>query len=110
MHNQIDHILIDRRLHSNVLDVQSSRAADCDTDYYLVVAKVRKRLPVSKQTAHRVYMEGFNVKKLNEVECKEQHHVEISNRFTALENLDTEVNINRDQETIRISKFLSKRV
>jgi hypothetical protein len=39
-------------------------------------------------------MERFNIKKLNEVEGKEQHHVEISNRFAALENTDTEVDLN----------------
>jgi hypothetical protein len=61
----------------------------------VVAAKVRERLSVSKQTAHRVHMEKFDLKKLNEVEGKEQHCVEISNRFTALENLDTEVDINR---------------
>jgi hypothetical protein len=33
-------------------------------------------------------MERFNLKKLNEVEGKEQYSVEISNRFAALENLD----------------------
>jgi hypothetical protein len=38
-------------------------------------------------------MEGFNLKKLNKVEGKEQYLVEISNRFAALENLDTEMNI-----------------
>jgi hypothetical protein len=38
-YNQIDHILVDRRRHSNALDVRSFRAADCDTDHYLVVAK-----------------------------------------------------------------------
>jgi hypothetical protein len=48
-HNQIDHILIDRRRHSSVLDVRSFRAADCDTNHYLVVAKVRERLAVSTQ-------------------------------------------------------------
>jgi hypothetical protein len=48
-HNQIDHILVDRRRHSNVLDVRSFRAAGCDSDHYLVVAKVRERLAVKKQ-------------------------------------------------------------
>jgi hypothetical protein len=32
-------------------------------------------------------MERFTLKKLNEVEGKEQYHVEISNGFAALENL-----------------------
>ena len=50
-HNQIDHILIGRRWHSSILDVRSFRGADCDTDQYLVVAKVRERLAISKQTA-----------------------------------------------------------
>jgi hypothetical protein len=39
--------------------------------------------------------------KLNTVEGKEQYRVEISNRFAAFKNLDTEVNINSAWETIR---------
>jgi hypothetical protein len=69
-HNQIDHILIDRRRHSSVLDVRSFRTADCDSGHYLVVAKVRDRRAVNKQTTHRVHMERFNLKKLNEVQGK----------------------------------------
>jgi hypothetical protein len=37
---------------------------------------------------------------LNEVEGKEKYCGEVSNRFTALEDLDAEVDINSDVETI----------
>jgi hypothetical protein len=47
-HNEIDHVLIDRRRHSNILYIRYFRSADCDTDHYLVVAKVREKLAVSK--------------------------------------------------------------
>jgi hypothetical protein len=45
-------------------------------------------------------MERLNLKKLNEVEGKEQYRVEISKRFTALENLDAEEHIDRASNTI----------
>jgi hypothetical protein len=47
-HNQIDHILTERQQHSSVLYIQTFRAADCDTDKYLAVTKVRERLAVNK--------------------------------------------------------------
>jgi hypothetical protein len=43
-HNQVDHTLVDR-WHSCTL---SSMGADCDTDHYLLVAKVGERLAISK--------------------------------------------------------------
>jgi hypothetical protein len=83
----------------------------CDTDHYLVVAKVRERLAVNKQRSQRFHMEMFNLKKLNEVEGKEQYYVEVSNRFAALEALDTEVEIYSAWEMIREKKkFQPKRV
>jgi hypothetical protein len=66
-----------------------------------VVAKIRERLAVNKQRSHRFHMERFNLKKLNEVEDNEQYHVEVSNRFASLEDLDTEVEINSAWEIIR---------
>jgi hypothetical protein len=100
-HNQIDHILVDSRRHSNVLDVRLLREADCNCDHYLVMAKFRERLAVNKQRSYRFHMDRFNLKKLNEVEGKEQFCVEVSNRFAALEDLDAEVEINSAWETIR---------
>jgi hypothetical protein len=49
----------------------------------LVVVKVKERLAVNKQRSHRFHMERFNLKKLNEVEGKEQFRVKVSNRFAA---------------------------
>jgi hypothetical protein len=46
-------------------------------------------------------MERFNLKKLNDVEGKEQFRVEVSNMFEALENLDSEVEINCAWEAMR---------
>jgi hypothetical protein len=100
-HNHIDHILVDRRRHSNALDVRSFRAADSHSEYYLVVAKVRESLTAKKQRSQRFHMEGFNLKTLNEVESKKKYRVEVSNRFAALEDLDTEVEINSAWEMIR---------
>jgi hypothetical protein len=77
-----------------------------DTDHYLVVAKVRERLAVNKQRSHRFHREKFNLKKLKELEGKEQYDVEVPNRFAALEHLDAEVEINNaweiTRETIKI--------
>jgi len=43
-----------------MLDVQSFRGADSDTDHYLVVAKVSERLALSKQEVHKFDGERFN--------------------------------------------------
>jgi hypothetical protein len=53
------------------------RGPDCDTDHYLMLAKVRERLAVSKQTTHKFHLERSNLKKLNEVEDKGQYRIEI---------------------------------
>jgi len=94
-HKQIDHVLIDRRWHSSVLDMRSFRGADCDTDHYLVTAKVRERLAVGKQTAQMFDRQRFNLRKLNEPEVREQYQIEITKRLAALENSDDDEDVNR---------------
>jgi hypothetical protein len=72
-----------------------------------VVAKIRERLAVNKKRLHRFHMQMLNLKKLSEIEGKEQYRVEVSSRFAALEDLDAVVKINSawemTKENINIS-------
>ena len=68
---------------------------------YLVMAKVRERLAVGKQTAQRFVRQRFNLRKLNEPEVREQYQIEITIRFAALENLNDDKDINRTWENIK---------
>ena len=47
-----------------VLDVQSLRGADCNTDNNMVVVNVREILAVSKQAAQKFDVGRFNLRKL----------------------------------------------
>jgi hypothetical protein len=85
-HNEIDHILIDRRWHSSILDVQSFRGADSDTDHCLIASTFR---------------EIFNLRKLNELKVRTQYQTEITNRDAALENLGNGKDIYKEWENIK---------
>jgi hypothetical protein len=94
-HNQIEHVLIDKRRHSNILlDIRSFRGADSDTGHYLVVAKLMERISLSKGARQNFCLKRFDLKRLDDVEVKEKYQVEISNRYAALENLDESFDIN----------------
>jgi len=83
------------------MDVRSFRGADCDTDHYLVIAKVRERLGVGKQAAQRFDRQRFSLRALNEPEIREHHQIEITNRFAALENSNDDEDVNTTWENIK---------
>ena len=84
-----------------MLNLRSYRVADCNADHYLVVAKVRERLAVSKQATQKFDGQRFNLKKLNELKVRKQYQIEITNRPAALENLSNGKDINRTWENIK---------
>jgi hypothetical protein len=57
-----------------------------------VVAKVRERLVMNKQRSHRLDMESLNLKKLNDVEGKQQFYTEVKMN-SAWETLRENINI-----------------
>ena len=73
----------------------------CDTDQYLVVAKGRKILAVSKLAAQEFDVEIFTLSKLNETEFKKQYCIKISNRSAALESSKDSQVINTTWENIK---------
>jgi hypothetical protein len=75
----------------------------------VVVAKDRRRLALSKEITNRFHMERFSLKKLSEVQGKELYHIEISDWFIALGNLNAEEFINTAWETIRENIKISAR-
>lgn len=102
-HYQVEGIFIARRWHSKILGVSPYRGAECDTFHYLVAAKIRKRLFVSKQVAQKFDMEKLSLKKLNKVKDREQYQLKIKNRFAVLENLSDTEDINRVCKNIKRS-------
>ena len=62
---------------------------------------MRERLAVRKQAAQKSDGGRFNLRKLNDLEVRKQYHIEITNRFAALENLSEDEDINRGWEIIK---------
>jgi hypothetical protein len=67
----------------------------------VLVATVRERLAVSKQTAWRFDGERFNLRKLNELEGRKRYQIEIKNSFVGLEEFSDSEDINRAWENMK---------
>lgn len=88
--NQIDHVLIDPRHKTSVLDVHSLRSVECGSDHYLVLAKVRQRIALEKRQNTTKAPERIAVNKLKRREIAEEFRLKLQNRFQRLETNDEE--------------------
>ena len=75
-------------------DITSVEARD-------VVAKVRERLAVRKQAAQKSHGGKFNLRNLNDLEVRKQYQIEITKRFSALENISEDEDTNGGWESIK---------
>ena len=90
--NQIDHVLVKRKFRSALMDVRVYRGADCDSDHYMVAAKIRIKLTTKRRNGGQT--PKINTEKLKEEVARTQYQVEVRNRFAALDG-DEDVNWNQ---------------
>ena len=97
--NQIDHVLVDRRRHTNIMDVRSYRGGEGDTDHQLVITKVREKLCIASRESKGSKQRKFEVKLLDNPGIKADYQLEISNRFEILtDSSDNEDDISNNKE------------
>jgi hypothetical protein len=96
--NQIDYIMINKRWRRSVMDVRTYRGADVNSDHILIRARIQLKLRAVKKVQRR---RKFTVYKLKQAEVEEAFRLELRNRFSALENIDDENNIDKKWEKIR---------
>lgn len=85
--NQIDHVLINAKHRNALLDVRSFRGADCDTDHYCTIAKLKAKLKTGG-TAKTQKMEHLDTEKLQDKTIKNNFQAQLANRLSVLQTLD----------------------
>ena len=100
--NQIDHILINRRHGTSILDVRSARGPNCDSDHYMVRAKLKERLAVVNNSQGPKKLK-WNIEKLKESEQSQIYQDTIKRK---LEELQTQEQEQREQQWNTIKKVV----
>jgi hypothetical protein len=85
--NQTDHVMIDSRHATGILDVKSCRRADCDSDHYMVKIKYRQRIStVGKLSTQRSIK--YNVENLKEGNNAKEYRSKIEELLQILPNTE----------------------
>jgi hypothetical protein len=79
--NQIDHMLIDVRHKSNLMDVRSLRGANTDSDHFLVLSKILARI-CNCQKESGIKIKKYNIKDLNDDDTALQYKQKLDNELS----------------------------
>ncbi|XP_056016894.1 uncharacterized protein LOC130053576 [Ostrea edulis] len=80
--NQIDHIIINKRWRSSLLDVVAKQGADVGSDHSLVLAKIKLKLRKSRKKDQRP--PPINIQKLKDTKTLRSFQLKFQNKFSTL--------------------------
>ena len=80
--NEIDYISISSRWRSSLQDIRVYRGADCGSDHFLLIAKLRLKFKRLKQAEKQMI---FDFAKLKDTSTRLRYQLEVRNRFAFLE-------------------------
>ena len=84
--NQIDHVMVNGRMRTSILDTRVMRGADVYSDHYLV--RTRVRLKLARARGKMKARVRFDVCKLQSEEIRRRYNVEVKNKFEALGDIE----------------------
>ncbi|XP_045496887.1 craniofacial development protein 2-like [Colias croceus] len=85
--NQIDHVLVDSRHGSNLEDVRTYRGADCDSDHFLLLIKIKAKIRIQRSGGSEGIV-NLDTEKLKDIDIRKSFQLELKNRFQELDNIE----------------------
>ena len=107
--NQIDHVLINKKFRTSVLDTRAIRSADIASDHHLVYTKLRLKLR-AVPNRHGLRRTRYDFQKLENDGCRRRFRLELRNRFEILqrEALEDEEEDHPEAELEKANDILEK--
>nr|XP_042895535.1 craniofacial development protein 2-like [Parasteatoda tepidariorum] len=99
-YNQIDHILIDSRHKSDILDVRSYRGANIDSDHFLVLAEVRARISNTRK-ARGERLKKYDGEQLKKETTRKKFQEQIERRLEVTDDSSERDDVNREWNVIK---------
>lgn len=94
--NQIDHVLIDRRHRSSLIDVRSFRGANIDSDHFLVISKIRAKISRFFTKCKQQERKKLNYEELKKPEILKRYRNSLRTGLTSREYVQNEEHQWRD--------------
>jgi hypothetical protein len=97
--NPTDHILIDARHFSNLMDVRSYRGPNNDPDLYLMISKIRSRISNARKV-HGSHAKQFNCEILKKQGAATRYTVSLSDDWHVSLAVRVSVELGRTSEIL----------